>query len=330
MKALFIGGTGTISTEVVKQALREGWDVTLLNRGNRLAPQGARTLIGDIHDEKNVHEMIKDEQFDVVAQFIGYTVNDVERDIRLFQHKVRQYIFISTASAYQKPINTIPITEETPLGNPFWKYSRLKIEAERKLMQTYKKEGFPVTIVRPSHTYNEKKVPVCLHGHKGNWQVLQRILNDKPILIPGDGTSLWTLTHSRDFAKGFVGLMGHKEAIGEAFHITTDECMTWNCIYDIIARALNKPLKVLHVATDFLVEHENIYDFKGTLLGDKIHCGVFDNSKIRKWVPTFECSTSMETGLKEAVHYMLEHQETHMPDFDFDNWCDGIIEKLKL
>ena len=285
MKALFIGGTGTISTDVVALAQQRGWEITLLNRGSKKLPEGMRSIVADIHDEQAVAKAIAHESYDVVAQFIGYTAKDVERDIRLFQHKTKQYIFISSASAYQKPQTDYRITESTPLVNPFWEYSRNKIEAEEVLMTAYRTTGFPVTIVRPSHTYNGTKPPVSVHGAKGNWQILKRILDGKPVIIPGDGSSLWTLTHSKDFAKGYVGLMANPHAIGNAFHITTDESMTWNQIYETIADALGKPLNALHVASDFLAEHGETYDFRGELLGDKAATVVFDNSKIKRLVP---------------------------------------------
>ena len=219
MKALFIGGTGTISTDVVELAQQRGWEITLLNRGSKKLPEGVGSIIADIHDEEAVAKAIADESYDVVAQFIAYTAEDVERDIRLFRNKTKQYIFISSASAYQKPLADYRITESTPLVNPYWQYSRHKIAAEEVLMTAYRTSGFPITIVRPSHTYNGTKPPVSLHGNKGNWQILKRILDGKPVIIPGDGSSLWTLTHSKDFAKGYVGLMANPHAIGNAFHI---------------------------------------------------------------------------------------------------------------
>ena len=255
MKALFIGGTGTISTDVVALAQQRGWEITLLNRGSKKMPEGIRGILADINDEDAVAKAIANESYDVVAQFIAYTAEDVKRDIRLFHNKTRQYIFISSASAYQKPLADYRITESTPLSNPYWQYARNKIEAEEVLMAAYRSDRFPVTIVRPSHTYNGTKPPVSVHGNKGNWQILKRILDGKPVIIPGDGTSLWTLTHSKDFAEGYVGLMSNPHAIGNAFHITTDESMTWNQIYQTIADALGKPLNALHVPSDFLASH---------------------------------------------------------------------------
>lgn len=329
MKALFIGGTGTISTDVVALAQSKGWEITLLNRGTKQIPEGLRSIVADIHDEEAVAEAIAEENYDVVAQFIAYTAEDVKRDIRLFRNKTKQYIFISSASAYQKPLADYRITESTPLTNPYWQYSRDKIAAEEVLMSAYRSSGFPVTIVRPSHTYNGTKPPVCVHGSKGNWQILKRILEGKPVIIPGDGSSLWTLTHSKDFAKGYVGLMANPHAIGHAFHITTDESMTWNQIYGTIADALGKPLNALHVASDFLAEHSGNYDFRGELLGDKSATVVFDNSKVKRLVPEFVCSVSMAEGLRQAVDYMLSHPETQVADPEFDLWCDRIAESMQ-
>ena len=329
MKALFIGGTGTISTDVVALAQQRGWEITLLNRGSKKVPEGTRSIIANINDEEAVAKAIANENYDVVAQFIGYTAEDVQRDIRLFRNKSKQYIFIRSASAYQKPLADYRITESTPLSNPYWQYSRNKIEAEEVLMSAYRSDGFPVTIVRPSHTYNGTKPPVCVHGSKGNWQILKRILDGKPVIIPGDGTSLWTLTHSKDFAKGYVGLMANPHAIGNAFHITTDESMTWNQIYQTIADTLGKPLNALHVPSDFLARHGENYDFKGELLGDKASTVVFDNSKIKRLVPDFVCNISMADGLRQAVQFMLAHPETQTPDLEFDSWCDRIADSMR-
>lgn len=329
MKALFIGGTGTISTDVVALAQQRGWEITLLNRGSKKLPEGVSSIVADIHDEETVANAISNEYFDVVAQFIGYTAEDVERDIRLFQNKTKQYIYISSASAYQKPSVDYRITESTPLANPYWEYSRHKIAAEEVLLAAYRNTGFPVTIVRPSHTYNGTKPPVAIHGNNGNWQILKRILEGKSVIIPGDGSSLWTLTHSKDFAKGYVGLMGNPHAIGNAFHITGDESMTWNQIYETIADALGKPLNALHVPSDFLAKHSGIYDFRGEMLGDKAVTVVFDNSKIKRLVPDFVCQISMAEGLRQSVQYMLAHPEVQTPDQEFDTWCDRIAAAMR-
>lgn len=325
MKALFIGGTGVISTDCVKAALAAGWEVCLLNRGNRPVPGGAQQLIGDIRNEDAIRRLLEGKTFDVVAEFIGFHPEEVERDIRLFAGKTRQYIYISSASAYQKPIADFRITESTPLVNPYWDYSQRKIQCEEVLMRAHRETGFPVTIVRPSHTYNGKKVPVAIHGEHGNWQILQRILDGKPVIVPGDGTSLWTLTHSRDFAKGFVGLMGNPHTLGHALHITTDESLTWNQIHTLIAEALNKPLRLLHVPSDFLADHAGPYNLRGELLGDKAANVTFDNSKIKRLVPSFVCTTSMAEGIRECVDYMLKHPEEQDMDPEFDAWCDRIV-----
>lgn len=320
-----IGGTGTISTSVAALARKRGWEVILLNRGNKPIPQGMQSIQADIHDEASVVEAIGDMQFDVVAEFIGYDGADVERDIRLFRNKTKQYIYISSASAYQKPTANYLITESTPLVNPYWDYSRGKIEAENVLMTAYREEGFPVTIVRPSHTYNGTKPPVSLHGDQGSWQIIKRILEGKAVIIPGDGTSQWTLTHADDFAKGYVGLMGNIHAIGNAYHITSDESMTWNQIYETIAAEVGKPLHPLHVSSDFLGRHGEVYDFTGQLLGDKACTVVFDNTKIKSLVPDFVCKVSMTEGLRKSTRYMLEHPELQIEDPEFDLWCDRIV-----
>lgn len=330
MKVLFIGGTGTISTDVVALAKLRGWEVTLLNRGTKHVTDGVHSIIANIHDEKAVEKAIKNESYDVVAQFIALTVEDVERDIRLFQNKTKQYIFISSASAYQKPVVDYRITESTPLANPYWQYSRDKIAAEEALMAAYRENGFPVTIVRPSHTYDGRKSPVAVHGSKGNWQILKRIMDGKPVIIPGDGSSLWTLTHSKDFAKGYIGLMGNSHAIGNAFHITTDESMSWNQIYETIADALERPLNALHVASDFLANHSGNYDLRGELLGDKACTVVFDNSKIKRLVPDFICTVSMVEGLRQSVKYMISHPENQTIDLEFDAWCDRIADAIAV
>ena len=237
MDILLIGGTGNISLSVTKQLLERGDRVTLLNRGNHPLPAGAESLIADIRQEEETARKLEGRHFDAVCDFIAFETADVERDRRLFGGKTGQYVFVSTASAYQKPPRDYRITEGVALYNPHWAYSRKKAACEEYLMQQYRENGFPVTVVRPSHTYGPEKVPVGIHGSKGSWQVLRRMLDGKPVLIPGDGTSLWTLTASDDFARGFVGLLGNPRAIGEAFHITSDEALTWDQIHGLIADA---------------------------------------------------------------------------------------------
>lgn len=330
MKALFIGGTGTISTEITKLLLTQGHELYLLNRGNRNEglPEGAKILTGDINDEVKVAELIADLNFDVVADFIAFTPEQAERDYHLFKDKTKQYIFISSASAYQSPPADYRINEGTPLANPYWEYSRNKIACEDYLMKQYREQGFPVTIVRPSHTYSERSVPVGVHGSGGSWSVLKRIQEGKPVIIHGDGTSLWTVTHSRDFAKGFVGLMGNIRAIGEAVQITSDESLTWNQIHEIIASVLGVKLNPLHVPSAFL-DAASDEDYRGSLLGDKANTVVFDNSKLKRLVPDFVATTRADQGLREAVEYALAHPEVQKEDAEFDAWSDRIAAALE-
>ncbi|MDR0872367.1 MAG: SDR family oxidoreductase [Prevotellaceae bacterium] len=326
MKILFIGGTGTISTAVSRKILAEGHELYLLNRGNRneILPE-AKWLKADINDEKHVAELIKELDFDVVADFIAFTPDHVERDFRLFNGKTQQYIFISSASAYQKPPAQYIITENTPLQNPFWQYSRNKIACEEYLRQVYRENAFPITIVRPSHTYDERAVPLGVHGEKGSWQVIERMLKGKPVIIHGDGSSLWTMTHARDFAGGFFGLLGNPAAIGESVHITSDESLTWNQIYKHIANALGVELYAVHTSSDFLSEG-CYFDIRSGLIGDKSNSVVFDNSKIKRLVPDFAATTAFANGVQETVDYVLAHPELQTPDKYFDFWCDKMLE----
>jgi nucleoside-diphosphate-sugar epimerase len=272
MKALFIGGTGIISMAITRQLIDLGWDVYLLNRGNRVLdiPLDKVTLIHtDINDEEKTRRLLADMEFDVVADFIAFVPSQLERDYRLFKGRTKQFMFISSASAYQKPLSDYRITEGTPLSNPKWEYSRNKIACEDYLMKLYREEGFPITIIRPSHTYDERSIPLGVHGSIGSWQVAKRMLEGKPVIIHGDGSSLWTMTHNRDFAKGFIGLMGNLHALGESVQITSDESLTWNQIYESIASALGVKLNAVYVASSFLAECSP-YDFTGGLLGDKL------------------------------------------------------------
>jgi nucleoside-diphosphate-sugar epimerase len=266
--------------------------------------------------------------FDVVSDFIGFTVDAVERDYRLFKGKTKQYMYISSASAYHKPAAGYIITEGTTLANPYWEYSRNKIACEEFLMRKYREEGFPVTIIRPSHTYDDRKVPVGVHGDIGSWQVLRRMLDGKPVIIQGDGTSLWTLTHNTDFAKGFIGLMGNPHALGNAFHITSDEVLTWNQIYQALADALGVPLKAYHVASEFL-DAVGPYDYAGGLLGDKANTVLFDNAKLKRAVPGFQATVRFEQGVRRTLDYILAHPECQPADPAFDAWCDRVIAAVE-
>jgi nucleoside-diphosphate-sugar epimerase len=342
MKILFIGGTGTISAAISQRVLELGWDLCLLNRGSRSGgfgdgakfPGRLTEINCDINGEDEAAVAAKlsaylktsgpDARFDAVADFIAFTRPQVERDHRLFQGLTRQYIFISSASAYQKPLSDYRVSEAAPLANPYWEYSRNKIACEDFLMEKYRETGFPVTIVRPSHTYDERNVPLGVHGKNGSWQVIKRMIAGKPVIIHGDGTSLWTMTSSRDFARAFTGLMGNIHALGEAVQITSDETLTWNQIYTAIANALGVELKAVHICSDFLDEC-GPYDFRGSLTGDKANSVVFDNTKLKRLAPGFTAGIRFDQGVKETIDYMLAHQECQREDPEFDAWCDRVI-----
>lgn len=330
MKALFIGGTGTISSAISRKLLEDGHELWLINRGNRNSqlPPGANLIIADINDEDYVAQQLKGHRFDVVADFIAFSPKQLERDYRLFHDKTRQFIYISSASAYQKPLANYRIDESTPLVNPYWEYSQNKIAGEELLMKLYRESNFPVTIVRPSHTYGLRSVPMGIHGRHGSFQNLKRMMEGKPVIIHGDGTSLWTLTFNEDFAKGFVGLMGNAHAIGEAVQITSDESLTWNQIYRIIADALDVDFKPYYVSSAFLASCSD-YDFWGGLLGDKANSVVFDNSKLKRLVPDFCAATRFDQGVQKVLSYVLSHPECQVLDPEFDDWCDRVIAAQK-
>ncbi|GHU44228.1 hypothetical protein FACS1894111_11160 [Clostridia bacterium] len=331
MNILFIGGTGRISTAISKAILAdEKHTLYLINRGNR-TPKGLEKAIqiqGDINDEASIAKKLEGLSFDAVADFIAFEPASLERDYRLFKGKTKQFVFISSASAYQKPPAHYEITESTPLVNPYWEYSRQKIAGEEYLMDLYRKEGFPITIVRPSHTYDERSVAVGVHGNKGSWQIVDRMLKGKPVIVHGDGASLWTMTHNSDFAKGFIGLLGNIHAIGESVHITSDESLTWNQIYGTLASALGVEYKPYYVPSDFLAAVSD-YDLYGGLLGDKANSVVFDNSKLKRLVPGFVATKRVDQGIAETVKYILAHEECQTKDEEFDQWCDSVIEALE-
>lgn len=333
MKILFIGGTGTISMAITRLLIRQGHELYLLNRGSRTAelPEGVKLLNGDINAEDSIKKLTEGMTFDAVGEFIGFVPEQVERDVRLFAGKTKQYIYISSASAYQKPLSDYRITESTPLSNPYWQYSRDKIACEEYLMKQYRENGFPVTVIRPSHTYDERSVPLGVHGNNGSWQVIKRIMEGKPVIIHGDGTSLWTITHNSDFARAYAGLIGNIHAIGQAFHITSDESVTWDQIYGIIADTLGVPLKAVHIPSEFLAAVSD-YDLTGSLIGDKANTVVFDNSKIKRAVPGFTAEVRADQGIRSTIQHILSHPELQKDDPDFDNWCDRVIaafEKAK-
>lgn len=330
MRALLIGGTGTISSAITRLLVEKGWEVTLINRGHRNdeLPQGVELLVADMNNEDEVRELLEGRHFDTVAEFIAFVPEQVERDIRLFTDMTDQYIFISSASAYAKPNRDYRITEGTTLANPYWQYSRNKIACERVLMDAYRNDGFPVTIVRPSHTYDERNVPIGVDGSQGSWQVLQRMKQGKPVIVQGDGTSLWTVTFNKDFAVGFVGLMGNIHALGEAVHITSDESLSWNQIYEAVGRALGVTPLLYHVSSEFLASVAP-YDYQGSLIGDKAVSVVFDNAKIKRLVPEFKCTTRFDEGARICVDYMMSHPQCQKEDPEFDAWCDRVIASLE-
>ncbi|MDD6060580.1 MAG: SDR family oxidoreductase [Ruminococcus sp.] len=330
MRALLIGGTGTISSAITDALSRTDWEVWLLNRGKSSAelPENINVIHADINNEEEAAKALDGMTFDTVCDFIGFVPEQLERDFRLFSGRCRQFMYISSASAYHKPVADYRITEGTTLANPYWEYSRNKIACEELLMKHYREDGFPVTIIRPSHTYCEKSVPLGVHGKNGSWQVLRRMLDGKPVIIHGDGTSLWTITHNTDFAKGFIGLMGNPHAIGECFHITSDESVTWNQIYKSVADALGVELKPYYVSSDFLADVSD-YDLLGSLIGDKAQSVVFDNSKLKKAVPGFCATVRTEEGIRRTVEYVLSHEECQLADENFDAWCDKVISALE-
>ncbi|HRW07448.1 MAG TPA: SDR family oxidoreductase, partial [Caldilineaceae bacterium] len=297
MKVLFIGGTGKISSAVTPLAAQRGFDMYLLNRGqtDRPIPDGVKVLHGDIRDKASAAAAIEGHTFDVVVDWIAFTPDQVQLDLDLFKGKVGQYIFISSASAYQTPPASLPVTESTPLDNPYWLYSRNKIACEELLWREYRDNKFPMTIVRPSHTYDKTMFPFM-----GGYTTITRMRQGKPVVVHGDGTSLWTMTHHTDFAKGFVGLMGNSRAVGDAFHITSDEWLNWNQIYTIFAEAagVSNP-ELVHIPSELI----NAYDpnLGAGLLGDKAASMVFDNSKVKWLVPDFLCTTPLSRGAREVM-----------------------------
>ncbi|WP_036155282.1 SDR family oxidoreductase [Maribacter forsetii] len=325
MKVLFIGGTGNISTPSSRLAVAKGIELYVLNRGKaKVEIDGAHSIIGDINKPKELTEL-KKHDWDVVVNWIAFTPDDIERDIKLFKGKTKQYIFISSASCYQTPLSYPVITESTPLHNPLWDYSENKILCEDRLQKAYREEGFPITIVRPSLTY-DTVIPIAIGGFN-KFNTAQRILDGKEIIIHGDGTSLWTVTHSDDFGKGFVGLLGLQTAIGHAFHITSDEVLTWNMIYKILADALGKEAKVVHIASDFICKVEP--SFTGTLLADKAESVLFDNTKIKTFVPGFKTTIPFSEGIKRTVKWLLENPDHQNIDEETEAKIENVLKAYK-
>jgi nucleoside-diphosphate-sugar epimerase len=311
MKVLFIGGTGIISAAVSRQAVAQGLDLYLLNRGLRgVNPPSSHSLTADTRQPEEVQAALQGFQFDVVVNWIAYTPEDIERELALFQGRVKQYIFISSASVYQKPPAHYVITEATPLRNPYWDYSRNKIACEERLMRAYAEAEFPVTIVRPSHTY-DLNLPVAIGGG-AFYTVADRLKKGRPIIVHGDGTSLWVVTHAEDFGRGFLGLVGNWKAIGHAFHITSDEVLTWNQIYQTIAEGLGVEANIVHVPSDFIARLEP--ELAGSLLGDKMWSVVFDNSKIKSFVPGFKAIIPFSDGIRRTLAWFETDQRRQRVD----------------
>ena len=313
-------------------ATNPDWELYLLNRGSRSAelPSNVKVInVADVNDEASVAKAIGGMTFDTVCDFICFHKEQVERDIRLFKGKTRQFMVISSASAYQKPLSSHIVNEATPLANPYWQYSREKIEIEERLMQEYRSNGFPITIIRPSHTYDERSIPLGVHGKNGSYQVIKRILEGKQVIVHGDGTSLWTMTHNSDFAKGFIGLMGNIHAIGESFQITSDEVLTWNQVYQSIADALGVEFKPCYVASSFLASVSD-YDFTGSLIGDKANSVVFDCSKLKRAVPTYCATTRFDQGVRKTIANVLATPSLQRLDPEFDAWCDKVVEAMEM
>jgi len=327
MKILFIGGTGVISSACSELALARGYELFLLNRSASKkipVPEGAAVLQADVYrEEARVATLLEGYHFDAVVDFIAYTEQDIERDLRILRSKTDQFVFISSASAYQKPVRNYLITEETPLENPYWEYSRNKIAIENRLMQAYRDEGFPVTIVRPSHTYGPTQIPLGVSSWMHPWTVVDRMKRGQKVIVPGDGTSLWVLTWNGDFAKGLVGLLGNKEAIGEAFQITSDEVLTWDQIHVEAYHALSLEPNLVHIPSDLLAMYHP--DSLGSLVGDKANSVVFDNSKIKLFVPDYACEVTWTEGLWRSLAWFEAHPEFQTIDHHLNSVWDRVI-----
>ncbi len=325
MRVLFIGGTGIISSACSELSVKRGIELYLLNRSqtSRPVPEGAHVLSGDVRDKASVTKALGNITFDVVVNWIAFTPEHIETDLEMFRDRTRQYIFISSASAYQTPPLSMPIVESTPLSNPFWQYSRDKIACEERLERAYRDEGFPMTIVRPSHTYDQTLLPM-----DGGYTVVNRMRQGKKVIVHGDGTSLWVLTHHRDFAKGFVGLLGNPQAVGNAFHITTDELLTWNQIFEMVARAAGTAVQIVHVPSEVIAAYDA--GWGAGLLGDKAHSVSFDNTKIKQAVPGCQATIPFARGVEEVMAWYDADPARQVVDTELDQLMDEIIAAQDL
>jgi nucleoside-diphosphate-sugar epimerase len=328
MRVLFIGGTGIISTASTRLAAERGFDLTVLNRGRRALdkavdlPTGVRMLTVDIEDEAAAASALGNERWDAVVNWTVFVPGQIERDLRLFSGRTRQYIFISSASAYQKPVGHYLITESTPLANPFWQYSRDKIACEERLMKAYREDGFPITIVRPSLTYGDTQITLAVNSWLKSYTVVDRMRRGKKVIVPGDGSSLWVITHNSDLAKGLVGLLGSPQTIGHAFHITSDEVMTWDQYYRIVAEAAGAEAKLVHIPSDFLAACQP--EHLGSLVGDKSVSVVFDNTKIKRFVPGYCATTPFAQGIRRTLAWF----DADPARRQIDNEADGAWDRL--
>lgn len=324
-RTLFVGGTGVISSACVDRALEQGHEVTVVNRGNsdlRPLPPGVEVLHADIRDPESVHSVLGERSFDVAAEFLAFTPEHIRTDFDLFEGRVGQYVFISSASAYQTPPARMPVTESTPLRNPFWQYSRDKIACEDLLVEAYRERGFPITIVRPSHTYDRTLIPTS-----GHWTDLERMRRGAPVVVHGDGTSRWTITHNTDFAVAFVGLLGRPEAVGDSFHITSNEAPTWDQIYCYLAEALGVEAELVHVASETIAAV--LPDIGPGLLGDKAHSMHFDNAKVKALVPEYEARVAFAHGAGEIVEWYLADASRQHVDPDLDAAFDRLVDHAR-
>ncbi|OAE00501.1 NAD-dependent epimerase/dehydratase family protein [Arthrobacter sp. OY3WO11] len=318
---LFIGGTGVISAAAAERAVALGHQLTILNRGRstRPVPDGAEILTADVRDASSVRAALAGREFDAVADFITFTADQAQAGIDLFAGRTGQYVFISSASAYQKPPTRLPILESTPLKNPFWQYSRDKIACEELFYKGYREQDFPLTVVRPSHTYDRTKIAMV-----GGWTDIHRMRSGLPVMVHGDGTSLWTLTHSQDFAKAFVGLLGRPQAVGESYTITSDEYLPWNQIYQLFARAAGVPEpELVHVASETIAAHSA--ELGANLLGDRSHSVVFDNTKIKSLVPGYRATIPFADGARQIVQWFDANPELQTVDQDYMALSDRLI-----
>lgn len=332
MKVLFIGGTGNISNACSKLAVQKGIDLYHLNRGKVKSDteKGITSLCADIKNKKQVLAAIGDLNFDVVVNFIAFTPEDIKQDIELFTGRTKQYIFISSASVYQKVGGHPVITESTPLYNPYWDYSQDKIACEEMLNDEFRKNGFPITIVRPSLTY-DIVIPVAI-GSWTDYTIIDRMKKGKEVIIHGDGTSIWTITHSIDFASAFVGLLGHQQAIGHAFHITSDELLSWNQIYEAVAEAANAELNAVHIASDFICDVADTIDWKsmrGNLLGDKAVSTIFDNTKIKRFVPEYNATIPFKKGIQKTVEWFEADPSRMVIDEENNKFIDTVLKAYR-